>query len=88
MLLQIFLINGLNSSLLLSGNTEHLYGAITAGSDKYFEILKGNRIEKACLLELSSDINLTHRSLGITNNKVVLPNGVDDTANAERGLDY
>ena len=29
------LINGLNSSLVLNGKTEHLYGAMTAGTAKY-----------------------------------------------------
>ncbi len=41
--LQIVFINGLNSSLVLNGNTEHLYGAIIGGSDKnlkYFFLTK------------------------------------------------
>ncbi len=33
--LHSFLINGLKSSLTLNGNTQHLYGAITAGKAKY-----------------------------------------------------
>lgn len=89
--------NGMNSWLWLKGRMEHLYGATVAGKLKYWTRNKLSPIKMNSKKPahdshwgLISDLKRSYRPLFIPlpDTKWVLEDGVHDSADAKRGLDY